>query len=35
MVGGTVAAVVVLPMASFAIALVYGRLRLVEDRTRS
>ncbi len=33
--GGSVATVMVLPVASFATALVYGRLRLVEDRTRS
>jgi hypothetical protein len=35
MVGGSVATMMVLPVASFATALVYGRLRLVEDRTRS
>ncbi len=33
--GGSVATVVILPVASFATALVYGRLRLVEDRDRS
>lgn len=33
--GGSVATVVILPVASFATALVYGRLRLVEDRARS
>jgi hypothetical protein len=33
--GESVATVMVLPVASFATALVYGRLRLVEDRTRS
>ena len=33
--GGSVATVVILPVASFATALVYGRLRLVEDRAGS
>ena len=32
---GSVATVVILPVTSFATALVYGRLRLVEDRARS
>jgi hypothetical protein len=33
--GGSVATIVILPVASFTTALVYGHLRRAEDRTHS